>query len=226
MHDKHIWHKYYAEAFGTALLVIFGAGSVIINFLTDGRVGVLGIALSHALIIGIVVYVFGGISGAHINPAVTIAFLYDKRIDVKTAIYYVIAQLIGASVGAYFLKIVFKNVVSATALGAPQIKGITNEAGFMLEFAITFMLIFVIMYLVKHKMDTQKVAPLAIGAVILADILLAGYSTGAAINPARAFGPALVANFWVNQTIYFAAPILGGIAAVYASRFWWGEEAK
>ena len=226
MHDKHIWNKYYAEAFGTALLVIFGAGSVVINFLTDGKVGVLGIALSHALIIGIVVYVFGGISGAHINPAVTIAFLYDKRIDLKTAVYYIISQLVGASVGAYFLKIIFKNIVAATALGTPQMRGITNEAGFLLEFAITFMLVFMIMYLVKHKMDTQKVAPLAISAVIMADIMFAGYSTGGALNPARAFGPALVAHFWMNQSIYWAAPILGGIAAVYASRLWWGEGEK
>ena len=223
MHNKQIWLKYYAEAFGTCLLVIFGAGSVILNFLTEGKVTVVGIALAHAFIIGIAVFLFGNVSGAHINPAVTIAFLFDKRIDAKNAAYYIISQLAGAVAGAYFLKLIFKTVVPATALGAPVIKGITNEAGFLLEFGITFLLIFVIMYLVKHKMANSKIAPLAIASVIFVDIMLAGYNTGGAINPARAFGPAFVANFWLNQSIYWVAPILGGIAAVYASRLWWGD---
>ena len=217
---KHILNKYYAEAFGTFLYVVFGAGAVIVQFLTDGKLGITAIAFSHAVIIGLVVYFFARISGAHINPVVTIALYIEKKIGKKDAVYYIVFQLIGAVLGGFFLRLLFTNVAKATNLGAPVIRGITPQTAFWFEFFITFMLMFVILYVIKKgQRESPSISPsLAIGAIVFIDILFAGPFTGGAMNPARAFGPALVMGFWENHIIYWVAPLLGAVAAVYATR--------
>lgn len=204
-----------AEAVGTLALIFLGAGSIIADQLSGGQVGLVGIALAHGLAIATMVAAVGHVSGGHFNPAVTLAFLSTGRLPVGRAVWYIAAQLAGAVLGAWLLTLTFPaGAREAVGLGTPALaQGIRSGAGILIEAVLTFFLVFVIFGVAVDARGPRAVAPLAIGLVITMDILGGGVLTGAAMNPARAFGPALVAGRWPNHLVYWIGPAAGGVIA-------------
>ena len=180
------------------------------------------VALAHGLAIGLMVAAAGHISGGHYNPAVTIALWAGGKIGLLKAIGYIAVQLAGAAVAALFLRYIFPSETrDALGLGVPAIihEGDTPFIivgaghGFVIEALLTFFLVYVIHGVAVDSRGAHAIAPLAIGLTITMDILVGGPLTGAAMNPARHFGPALVQRAWDDAWIYWLAPIAGGVAA-------------
>lgn len=220
---KHL-EKYFAELIGTFALVFFGAGAVIVNSITGGEPGLLGIALAHGLTLMAMIYVFGSISGTHINPAVTTAMVAAKKMKPTEGIFYIASQLIGATLAGAGLMVIFPKAPSSIALGTTMLNevfGITFSVGILIEVILTFFLVLTIFALVFDKRNETPFAGFAIGMVLAFSILLGGPLTGGALNPARAFGPAIVSGFFENQLVYWIGPIIGGILAalVYTNLF-------
>jgi aquaporin Z len=204
-----------AELLGTFALVFIGAGSILADTLTGGKVGLTGIALAHGVAIATMVSAAGHLSGGHFNPAVTGAFMATGRLAVGAGLAYVGAQLVGALVGAFFLMAAFPEAVRRTALlGTPVLAaGVTSGTGIVVEAILTFFLVFVVFGTAVDTRGPRAAGGLFIGLVIAMDILAGGALTGAAMNPARAFGPAFFAGAWANQGVYWIGPLLGGIVA-------------
>ena len=202
-----------AEFVGAFALVFIGAGSI----MSGG--GLVGVALAHGLILAIMVTSLGHVSGGHFNPAVTFGFLITRRIKPLLAASYWAAQVIGAVAAALLLKWIYPDSVSDTAkLGAPVLNAqISVSAGFVLEAVLTFFLVWVVFATAADPRGAFAiVAGFAIGLTIAADILIGGPLTGAAMNPARAFGPQLVQNVWSDGWIWYIGPLLGGGLAALA----------
>ncbi len=218
------------EMLGPFALVLIGAGAIMTAFtqgFSDGGTLVL-VALAHGLAIGLMVAGAGHISGGHYNPAVTIALWFGGKIGTIKAIAYVVVQLIGAVVGALVLRYIFPEVTrDATNLGVPAIIHAGGNAhiivgrahGFVLEVIMTFFLVYVICGTAVDSRGAHAIAPLAIGLTITMDILFAGPLTGAAMNPARHFGPALVQGEWKDTWIYWLGPIIGGLLASFVQNY-------
>src|SRR5438132_2985174 len=207
-----LWKPALAEAVGTFTLIFIGAGSIIADQLSGGRVGLVGVALAHGLAIGTMVSATGHISGGHLNPAVTTGFVVARRMTARMGAAYVLAQLVGASVGGFLLVASFPEAArQAVHLGTPALgRGVTPGVGIVVEAILTFLLVFTIFGV---AVDTRGTAGLMIGLVIAMDILAGGVLTGAAMNPARAFGPALFSGTWQSQIVYWVGPLLGGALA-------------
>ncbi len=211
--------KLIAEFLGTFALIFFGAGSICTDqYLhgAGGSLGLLGIALAHGLAIGILVSALGHISGGHFNPAVSIGFWVTKRVTTVDTILYWAAQLAGATVAAFLLKAVIpEETWRAVSLGTPTLaRDFPVWAGMLLEAVTTFFLVLVVFSTaVDPKGAFRSIAGFGIGLTISLGILVAGPLTGAALNPARAFGPALVAAHWAHQGVYWVGPLAGGFAA-------------
>jgi MIP family channel proteins len=220
--------KLIAEFFGTFTLIFFGVGSICANQILrasgDPGIGLLGIALAHGLAIAIMVSAMGHISGGHYNPAITIGFWVTRRMDLVDTLLYWFAQLAGATAAALLLRILVpEDVWQVVALGTPALAdGITRTAGMLIEGVMTFFLVFVVFATaVDEKGAFNKIAGFAIGLTITMGALFGGPLTGAALNPARAFGPALVSHHWLNHGVYWVGPLAGGILAawIYDSAF-------
>ncbi len=202
------YKAYIAEAIGTFALVFIGAGAVLAG--ND----VLGVALAHGLVLMSMVYATAHISGGHINPAVTIGMWITRKIKSVDAISYIIAQLIGAAIAGFLLQAVFSGAPAALNLGAPALgEGVGFLRGVVVEAVLTFFLVFVIFGIAVDKRGPPGPYGFAIGFVLAFDILVGFGLTGAAMNPARAFGPAFAADFWNNQLVYWIGPVIGGIVA-------------
>ncbi len=209
------WLKpFVAEAVGTFALVFIGAGSVIAARLPGANFGLLGIALAHGLVLAVVVSSTMHISGGHINPAVTFGAWVGRVIDARTAIMYIAAQLLGAVVGAAFLTGVYpRGAAEAAMLGQTTLaSGVTPLNGIFLEAVLTFFLVFAVFGTAVDQ-RAPRLGGWAIGLVLTFDILAGGALTGASMNPARTFGPALVGGYWSNHIVYWVGPIVGGIVA-------------
>jgi len=200
---------------GTFALIFIGAGSIIADQLSGGRVGLVGVALAHGLAIATMVSATGHISGGHLNPAVTAGFVATRRMSVRVGVGYVIAQLVGASVGGFLLVASFPEAArQAVHLGTPALgRGVTPGVGIVVETVLTFLLVFVVFGVAIDARGPRGTGGLMIGLVIAMDILAGGVLTGAAMNPARAFGPALFSGTWQNQIVYWVGPLLGGALA-------------
>ncbi len=201
-----------AESIGTFALIFAGAGSIMLG----GSAGLVGIALATGLAIAVMVSAVGHISGGHFNPAITFGFLVTGRIRPVLAVAYWIAQFGGAILGALLLKWIFPTVaVNGAELGAPLLEPRVGTArGVVLEMILTFFLVWVVFATAADPRGTFKsIAGLAIGLTITMDVLVGGPLTGAAMNPARAFGPDLVQNVWENWWIWWVGPVAGGAAA-------------
>ena len=214
--------KMVAEFIGTFALIFIGAGSICadqyLHAANGGGVGLLGIAVAHGLAIAIMVSAVGHISGGHLNPAITIGFWVTQRIGTLQTISYWIAQLLGATAAAFLLTVVLPETVwRPVGLGTPDLApDFTRMHGMILEAIMTFFLVFVVFATaVDAKGAFSKIAGFAIGLTITMDILLGGPFTGASMNPARSFGPALVARHWSNHGVYWVGPLVGGILAGY-----------
>jgi MIP family channel proteins len=155
------------------------------------------------------------ISGGHVNPAVTFAMMITKNITIKKGIGYIVSQLIGATLAGFALRAIFSpNYWSAVNLGTPALaSGVPFLNGIFIEAILTFFLVFVIFAVAVDKRATQPVFGFAIGLTIAFDILMGGPLTGASMNPARTFGPALAAGFWENHLVYWIGPLLGAAVA-------------
>jgi len=201
-----------AEFVGTFALVFVG-GAAIMMAQSNGANGLLQVALAHGLILALMVSALMRISG-HFNPAVTIGFIAARRIEPMMAAVYILAQLAGAVVAAYLLKATFPSALFVATRGGGQsiALDITGTQAWLLEAIATFFLVFVIFGTAVDP-KAPRVAGFAIGLTVAADILAIGPMTGASMNPARSFGPALASGIFEGQFIYWTAPIVGSIVA-------------
>lgn len=212
-----------AEAIGTYCLVFFGPLAIALavgHFSKNSAFDIqdlIMISLAHGGAIGLMVYAFGHVSGGHFNPAVTISMLVAKRISIKEAIPYIVSQLIGAIVAAASLKAIIPDLGSAvnfgTQPGPSDLLHNSVASGFAVEAILTFFLITVIFMTAVHKKAPAGMYGLAIGGMIFLIHLVGVPLTGASVNPARTFGPALISGYWDYHWMYWAAPITGAIIA-------------
>lgn len=209
-----------AEFIGTFALIFIGVGAIY-NDRPGIGLGLLGIALAHGLTIAVMVSATGGISGGHLNPAVTFGLLIGGKIKLVDSIAYWIAQLAGGVAAGYLLVSLFgQNGVSVVAHGTPNLAdGISPGVGIAVEAILTFFLVFVV-YGSAVDARAPKIGGLAIGSTIALDILFGGPFTGGSMNPARNFGPAVASHMWANHYVYWVGPLIGGaVAGVIYGRF-------
>lgn len=210
---RDAWRHFLAEFIGTFALVFVGSGAIMTAKLSGSPAGLIEVAMAHGLILAVMVSALMRISG-HFNPAVTIGFLATRRIEAMMAALYIVAQLMGAVIAAYALKATFPDAVFAATRGGGQAISLDIGGGqaFMLEAIATFFLAFVVFGTAVDP-KSPKLGGLAIGFVVAADILAIGPFTGASMNPARSFGPALASGVFEAQLIYWLAPITGAVVA-------------
>ena len=210
-----------AEAIATYGLVFFGPLSVILAVASFGEElttqSVLFIALGHGGAIALMIYAFGHVSGAHINPAVTIPMIITKKIGLTDGIGYIIFQLIGALAAAGTLWAILPELGAkvnfATQGGPSELLNNSVSSAFAVEAILTFFLVLVIFMSAVHKKASPGWHGFTIGGMVFLIHLVAVPLTGASVNPARTFGPAVISGFWEFHWLYWAAPILGGIIA-------------
>ena len=202
----------FAEFLGTFALVFAGTGAIVINEVSGGAITHVGIALTFGLVVLAMIYTLGDISGAHLNPAVTLGFWAARRLPVSQVWRYILAQLGGAMLASLILKLLFP---ASQNLGATHPAGSTMQS-FVLEFILTFLLMFVILNVSTGAKEKGVTAGIAIGAVIGLEAMFAGPICGASMNPARSFAPALLSGRVDDLWIYLAAPVLGAVVAVGA----------
>ena len=223
----NLGQKLTAEFLGAFALVFFGAGAACVDWYphSSNALGLLGIALAYGMAMAIMVCALGHISGGHINPAITIGFWVTKRLNTLDTVAYWIAQLAGATAAAFLLKaIIPEDAWHAVALGTPMFAhDFTRLNGMLLEGITTFFLVLTVFATAVDERSSafRPVAGFAIGISIVLGIMVAGPFTGGALNPARAFGPALASSHWQNQGIYWVGPLAGGFLAgfLYDSLF-------
>src|SRR6266545_3479625 len=222
----------FAEFVGTFALIFVGAGSILAlttqfepaidSPQTQGVYGgltLVAIALSHGLVIAVMVSAVGHISGGHFNPAVTLGFVVTRRIAPSLALVYWSVQFLGATAAAGLLRWFFaENTRQLTNLGAPGLGGGVDQwQGLVIEIVLTFFLVWVIFATAADPGGSFKaIAGLAIGLTITMDILIGGPLTGAAMNPARAFGPELLQREWADAWVWYAGPFVGAVLAALA----------
>jgi aquaporin NIP len=201
--------KYLAETIGTFALVFCGTGAIIINQEQGGVITHVGIAITFGLIVMSMIYTLGDISGAHLNPAVTIAFAVGKKFPIKEIIPYIISQAIGAFIASIILKFLFPmNEMLGTTLPA----GLPMQS-FILEVILTFILMFVIIHVATGSKEQGMFAGIAIGAVVLLEAMFAGPVCGASMNPIRSLAPAIISGHVKHLWIYLIAPVIGAVLA-------------
>lgn len=205
---------YVAEFIGTFTLIFIGVGSIAGDFINGGHTGLTGIALAHGLAIAVMISATAAVSGGHLNPAVTIGLFCAQKIDAINAFGYVVSQCLGAIAAAALLKLCIPAVVlSAINMGTPSLgANITFNMGLLTEIILTFFLVFVVYGTAVDK-RAPKVGGLFIGLTVALDILVGGPITGAAMNPARYIGPALLGGGLDNIVLYWLGPVIGGILA-------------
>ncbi|HXQ88382.1 MAG TPA: aquaporin [Solirubrobacterales bacterium] len=214
-----------AELLGTLLLVFF-ITSVVVLYVSTGGQAQFGsdfavVGLVHAFLLFGLIVMFGVVSGGHFNPAVTLAALVIRRIKPLDAGIYIVAQLIGGVLGAWLTKGLLLDEGRAAHYGATEVSGLLagNFAGSIVEMIGTFVLVLVILTAVYSEKSFKEWAPLAIGLTLGFAVMVAGPLTGAGLNPARWFGPALVSKEWGDVWPYLAGPIVGSLLAAGVYRF-------
>ncbi len=201
--------RYLAEAVGTFFLVFAGCGAICVSQTTHEPPHV-GVALVFGLIVMVMIYSIGDLSGAHINPAVTIAFSVARRFPVVHILPYVLAQCAGAILASLLLRYLFPDLIH---WGVTSPRG-TEMQSFVLEVALTWLLMFVVMNVSTGAKEKGITAAIAVGGTIAVDALFGGPISGASMNPARSLGPALVSGQLEHIWIYLLAPIVGALLGV------------
>ncbi|SOB41057.1 MIP/aquaporin family protein [Latilactobacillus sakei] len=214
--------RYAAEFIGTFMLVFLGTGAVVI-----AKADTLTIGLAFGLTVTVMAYAFGGVSGGHFNPAVSIAMMVNKRLEAKDGVFYIVAQFLGAIVASGLLSVLINALdLSRTGFGQTDFPKIGAGVAFLVEVIVTFSFILVILMTTSDRFGNSQMAPLAIGITLSLLIIVALNLTGGSLNPARSFGPAIfaggsaLAHYWV----YLAAPIVGAILAAFTGRLLGSEE--
>jgi MIP family channel proteins len=209
-----------AEAIAAFSLVFAGCGAIVADERYDGALGAVGIALVFGLVIMAMVYATGHLSGAHVNPAVTLAFTLTRHFRLGDASAYVAAQLAGAAAAAFLLRSAWED--EPAALGA-TVPSVGTGTALLYEAAMTALLMFVIMAVATDTRAVGAGAAIAIGGVIGLASLFGGPVSGASLNPARSFGPALAAGEWTSFWIYVAGPLAGAALGALAYQLVRGE---
>jgi MIP family channel proteins len=212
-------HKLGAEFIGTFALIFVGVSAICNNC------GLVGVALAHGLTIAVMASAMGHISGGHFNPAVTVGALVGGKIKTGDAVAYIVVQLLGGFIGALAVKAIFPAAVyEAVSLGTPLLANdVSVVSGIILESILTFFLVLVV-YGTAIDARAPKVGGLFIGLTITLDILAGGPITGASMNPARTFGPALAGGYWDNHIVYWIGPLIGGVLGGTVYSRWIGKE--
>ena len=210
---------YLAEFLGTLILVLAITGTISASPIVGTPL--LNVAIVHALALGAIVYTIGSISGAHVNPAVTIALLAIREIRARTAAFYIIVQLLGGLAGALLAKEFFLGRGAIVNYGTPAINDRFLQGGsiglaFLAEAIGAFLLVWAVMGTAVNPNAPKGVAGVAIGGALALGVLIFGPATGASFNPARWFGPALASGTWTDAWMYILAPIVGAMAAAFA----------
>jgi len=206
--------KVFAEFFGTFALVFAGTGAITINDVSGGAITHVGIALTFGLVVLAMIYAVGDVSGAHLNPAVTVGFWVSGRFPAAELLPYLGAQLSGALVASAVLRVLFS---THATLGATLPTGAPWQS-FVLETILSFILMLVILNVSTGAKEKGITAGIAVGAVIALEAMFAGPISGASMNPARSFAPAFVTVKFANLWIYLTAPVLGSVLAVFSCR--------
>lgn len=203
-------NKYIAELLGTFALVFCGTGAIVIDQQSGGAVTHVGVAITFGLIVMAMIYSLGDISGAHMNPAVTIAFSIAKRFQVKQVLPYIISQLIGAFLASAILHYLFP---TNETLGSTLPAGREMQS-FILELILTFFLMLVIINVATGSKEQGMFAGLAIGSTVLLEAMFAGPVCGASMNPARFIAPAIISGHLEYLWVYILAPVAGAAFAI------------
>jgi aquaporin Z len=206
--------KYISEFIGTFSLIFCGTGAMTVNEVTGGDVTHVGIAITWGLIVMAMIYAFGETSGAHFNPAVSIAFAYAKKFSWKEVPKYIIAQVLGAFAASLVLWFLFP---TSEFLGA-TIPTVDVWRAFVMEILLTFFLMVVIINVSTGSKEIGVVAGIAIGAVVLLEAMFAGPITNASMNPARSLAPNIVSGNIEGLWLYMVAPVLGALLAVVSCK--------
>jgi aquaporin Z len=209
-----LFRRSLAELLGTFALVFIGAGAVASKYFPEATYGIFGVAVAHGLVLAVMVTALLGISGGHLNPAVTLGLVAVRRADLRTGLAYIVAQLLGALLAALMIKMVYPlGVVRPISLGTPTIANtIQLQQAMIIEGLMTFFLVSAYFGTILNP-AAPRLGGLGVGLTLLFDMLVGGPLTGAAVNPARAFGPALVSGQWVGHLVYWIGPIVGGVLA-------------
>jgi MIP family channel proteins len=209
-----LFRRSLAELLGTFALVFVGVGSVVSKSFPDAAYGIFGVAVTHGLVLAVMVTALMGISGGHLNPAVTLGLVAVRRTDPRSGLAYIVAQLAGAVLAALLIKVVYPIGVARTiSLGTPTIAStIQFHQAIIIEGVMAFFLVSAVFGTCVNP-GAPRLGGLGIGLTLMFDIMVGGPLTGAAVNPARAFGPALVSGQWVGHGVYWIGPIVGGLLA-------------
>ena len=207
--------KYIAEMIGTFGLVFAGTGAIVVNDVSGGVVSHLGVALTFGLVVMAMIYTFGEVSGAHLNPAVTIGFYLAQRLPLREVFPYILSQCAGGLLASLVLRLLFEGHLT---LGATIPAGSIAQS-FVLEIILTFFLMLVILNVSTGAKEKGVMAGAAIGAMVCLAALFAGPVSGASMNPVRSLAPALVAGHTEHLWIYILAPIIGAGLAVAGCRY-------
>lgn len=214
--------KLWSEFFGTFALVFCGTGAVVINDVSGGAITHPGVALTFGLVVMALIYTFGDISGAHFNPAVTLAFTFAKRFEACCTLFYIGAQLAGGVCASLLLRLLFP---SHATLGATSPSGSALQS-LVLEVVLTWLLMLVILNVSTGAKEKGITAGIVIGAVIGLEAMFAGPICGASMNPARSLAPALVSLHLRDAWLYILGPIAGALLAVPTLRLVRGDEPQ
>jgi aquaporin NIP len=208
-----LWRRAAAEGLAAFALVFAGCGAIVADTVYDDALGAVGIGLVFGLVIMAMVYATGHLSGAHINPAVTVAFMLTRHFPARDATAYIAAQLAGATAAALALLAVWPD--QPADLGA-TVTTVGASSALVYEALLTAILMFVIMAVATDTRAVGAGAAIAIGAAVGLDALFGGPVTGASMNPARSFGPALATGQWSDFWVYLAGPLIGASAGALA----------
>jgi len=203
-----------AEFIGTFGLVFAGTGAIVVNEVSGGAITHVGVALTFGLIVLVMIYTFGDISGAHLNPAVTVGFWAARRLPAGQVPLYVSSQVLGAVAASVALRVLFPQ---SKLLGATMPAG-SEVQSLVLELILTFLLMLTILNVSTGAKEKGITAGIAVGALIGLEAMFGGPISGASMNPARSFGPALVAGHWEHLWLYLVAPTVGAVGAMFACR--------
>lgn len=217
----NLLHRAAAEAAGTFALVFAGCGAIMVNAQTDA-LGHIGVAATFGLVVMVMIFTFGHISGAHFNPAVTIAFVLTRHLPLKVAAVHIAAQLAAAVAAAAALGAILGSIAQ---LGSTTPSGSVGQS-FALEVVLTAFLMLVIMAVATDTRAVGDAAAIAIGGTVALDALFGGPISGASMNPARSLGPALVSGTFDALWLYMLAPILGAAIGAFVYQFTRGERPE